>query len=363
MGVRQPLSILRRIEGDMCQLAAYVGDGSIAPLLLRAIELQEAYFGGHASGLGVVDDGVIRIEKDIGPVERVRRTTNIESLEGSAGIAHSRFGSGFYDPRYNTKRMAHPFPDCTGELALMHNGILNNYKELWSELRDRHTFTSYEAEVDDITDSEVAVHLLEEALAEGLSMVEALRRVASRLKGSFLLACIWVREPDAVWIANWHQPCVIAVGYDESMFCSNPIGFEHVRDRFHHFFEPPKNSIIKLERGRVTIMPLDPERRAPELHLDRELLKELILEVLRREGETDVRDLWYKLFPEGWAKALGISKKEAERLIMREGITIGNPYFEVLEELVEEGRIKRRIDYRLEAGVKDIPRFSFSLIE
>ncbi|RJS86831.1 hypothetical protein CW701_01645, partial [Candidatus Bathyarchaeota archaeon] len=179
----------------------------------------------------------------------------------------------------------------------------------------------------------------------------------------FLLACIWVREPDAVWIANWHQPCVIAVGYDESMFCSNPIGFEHVRDRFHHFFEPPKNSIIKLERGRVTIMPLDPERRAPELHLDRELLKELILDVLRREGETDVRDLWYKLFPEGWAKALGISKEEAERLIMREGVTIGNPYFEVLEELVEEGLIRRRVDRRLEAGVEGVPRFAYSLAE
>ncbi|MCD6480624.1 hypothetical protein J7L65_07595 [Candidatus Bathyarchaeota archaeon] len=347
----------------MCQLAAYVGGGPIAPLLLRAIELQESYFGGHASGLGVVDDGVIKIEKDIGPVERVRKTTKIESLEGSAGIAHSRFGYGFYDPRYNTKRMAHPFPDCTGELALMHNGNINNYKELWGELRGRHTFTSYEEEVDNITDSEVAVHLLEDALAEGLSMEEALRRVASRLKGSFLLACIWTEEPDAVWIANWHQPCVIAVGYDESMFCSNPIGFEHVRDRFHHFFEPPKNSIIKLERGRVTIMPLDPERRAPELHLDRELLKELILEVLRREGETDVRDLWYKLFPEGWAKALGISKEEAERLIMKEGVTIGNPYFEVLDELVEEGLIRRRVDRRLEAGVEGVPRFTYSLRE
>jgi len=347
----------------MCQLAAYVGDGPLASLLLRAIELQEAYFGGHASGLGVVDKGVIRIEKDIGPVERVRRTTAIESLKGSVGIAHSRFGYGFYDPRYNTRRMAHPFLDCTGRIALMHNGVLNNYKELWEELRGRHTFTSYEAEVENITDSEAAVHLLEEALAEGLSMEEALRRVASRLRGSFLLACIWAEEPEAVWIANWHQPCVIAVGFGEAMFCSTPIGFEHVKDRFHHFFTPPKNSIIKLERGRATVMPLDPERRTPELRLDGELLKELIVEVLRREGEVDVRELWYKLFPEGWARVLGLSEEEAERLIRGEGITIGNPYFEVLDSLVEEGRIRRRVDRRLEAGVEGVPRFAYAIVD
>jgi hypothetical protein len=345
----------------MCQLAAYVGDGPVAPLLLRAIELQEPYFGGHASGLGVVEDGVIRVEKDVGPVERVKGTTDIELLDGSVGIAHSRFGYGFYDPRYNTKRMAHPFLDCTGRLALMHNGVLNNYKGLWRELESRHTFTSYEPEVDNITDSEVAVHLLEEALEGGSSMEEALREVASKLRGSFLIACLWAEEPDAVWIANWHQPCVVAVGLDESMFCSTPIGFEHVRDRLNHLFEPPKNSIIKLGRGRVMVEPLDPERRIPELRPDREGLADLIVDVLRREGEVDVRDLSYKLYPEGWAEVLGVSKEEVERLMRREGVVIGNPYFEVLEDLLREGLIRRRVDRRLEAGVEGVPRFAYCL--
>lgn len=347
----------------MCQLAAYVGDAPLAPLLLRAIELQEPYFGGHASGLGVIDDGVISIEKDIGPVERVRRITNIERLDGSAGIAHSRFGYGFYDPRYNTRRMAHPFLDCTGRLALMHNGVLDNYEELWKELRSRHTFTSHEPELDNITDSEVAVHLLEEALEEGSSMEEALRGVASKLKGSFLIACLWAEEPDAVWIANWHQPCVVALGLDESMFCSTPIGFEHVRDRLNHLFEPPKNSIIKLGRGRVMVASLDPERRIPELRLDREVLADLIVDVLRREGEVDVRDLSYKLYPEGWAEALGVSKEEVERLMRKEGVVIGNPYIEVLEDLLRKGIIRCRVDRRLEAGVEEVPRFTYCLEE
>jgi glucosamine--fructose-6-phosphate aminotransferase (isomerizing) len=114
----------------MCQLAAYVGDRLIAPLLLRAIENQEPLLGAHASGMGVVDRGVLRIEKDFGHVRRVRSTTAISTLEGSVGIAHTRFSSNARDdPRYNTREMTHPFIDDTGKLALMHNGVLFNYRE------------------------------------------------------------------------------------------------------------------------------------------------------------------------------------------------------------------------------------------
>ena len=71
----------------MCQLAAYVGDRPIAPLLLRALELQEPYFGAHATGIGVIDDGALVVEKDYGHVARVRKTTAIESLGGTTGYA------------------------------------------------------------------------------------------------------------------------------------------------------------------------------------------------------------------------------------------------------------------------------------
>jgi glucosamine 6-phosphate synthetase-like amidotransferase/phosphosugar isomerase protein len=103
----------------MCQLAAYVGDRPIAPLLLRAIELQEPYFGAHASGLGVIDNGMFRIEKDKGYVERVRKTTPIESLEGTTGMAHSRYNSRARDdPKYNTRRMQGASALCTTAASL-----------------------------------------------------------------------------------------------------------------------------------------------------------------------------------------------------------------------------------------------------
>ncbi|MFQ6053957.1 MAG: hypothetical protein ACE5OO_07010, partial [Candidatus Bathyarchaeia archaeon] len=162
----------------------------MAPLLLRALELQEPYFGAHATGLGVIGDE-LRVEKDAGYVAKVRETTEIESLEGTTGIAHSRYNSmAREDPRYNTKRMSHPFVDCTGTLCLMHNGVIGNYREHWEKLRGMHTFTSYEADVDAITDSEVAVHMVEEAMKEGMSIGEGLRWMAPQLEGSLLLACI-----------------------------------------------------------------------------------------------------------------------------------------------------------------------------
>ncbi|MFQ6053138.1 MAG: hypothetical protein ACE5OO_02765, partial [Candidatus Bathyarchaeia archaeon] len=255
---------------------------------------------------------------------------------------------------------SHPFIDCTGNLCLMHNGGIANYREHWERLRRNHTFTSYEAEVDAITDSEVAVHLLEEAVGEGMSVEEGLRWMAPRLEGSFLLACISAAEPETIWIANWHQPCLVAVGDDEAMFCSSRIGFTEVRDELDRVFEPPKNSLLKLTRGRVTVMPLDPGRRVPNLRLDRDELGRLILDILKRRGEVDFRVLWYELNPDGWARAYGITPEEWREL-RRRGVSVVSPYIDTLDMLIAEGRIRRRIDRRTEGGVEGTPRFAYAI--
>jgi len=344
----------------MCQLAAYSGYRGKSRLLLRAIELQEAYFGGHASGLGVVSEGRIRVEKDVGPVERVRKTTKIEELDGSVGIAHSRWGYGFFDPRYNTKKMAHPFIDCSGSLCLMHNGNIANFKQHWSRLKEKHHFSSYERDIDNITDSEVAVHMIEEHVDEGLNVGEALRKIAPKLTGSFLLACITVEEPDTVWIANWYQPCVIGVGDGEALFCSSPIGFEEVREEFNSIFEPPKNALIKLTPKGVEMSLLDRRRRVPNLRLDRSVLEAEILEALKRRSPIDFRDLWYELYPLGWAKAYGVKPEELEKL-RESGVSVVNPFIDTLDEMASKSQIKKWIAKRPEAGVEYIPRYTYSL--
>jgi len=346
----------------MCQLAAYIGDKPIASLLLRAIEHQEGYFAGYATGLGVIDDGALKVEKDSGHVRKVMSTTGISSLKGTTGISHSRHtGKARNDPRHNTKEKAHPFVDETGTLALMHNGTLYNYRELWEDLRDRHEFTSYSEDVDDITDSEVAVHILREALDAGESMEDAIRFVAKAVKGEFLFGVISSEHPETVWIANWAQPCVLALNDDEAMFVSSPIGFYDVREEFSRVFTPPWNSLMKLTRGRVEISTLDPDRRVPRLVQDDNSLARSVLEVLQRHGKIEVRNLSSALVPEGRAAAYGISADLFSKYYREEHVRPNNDYFGVLDMLVRDGMILEETSLVWEAGVPDIPKFFYSL--
>jgi glucosamine--fructose-6-phosphate aminotransferase (isomerizing) len=344
----------------MCQLAAYVGAREKSPLLLRSLELQEPYFGGHATGLAVVHEGNIYLEKDQGHVTHVRDGTKIMELDGSVAIAHSRYnGNARTDPRYNTREMAHPFISGEGDLALMHNGGISNYEEHWAQLRDRYAFKSYSEKIDGITDSEVAIHMLSDLVGEGQDIEESLKGIAARFTGSFLLAVISRRHPDKIWIANWHQPCFIGFGEDEAMFCSSLIGFHEIEDELDVIFQPQKNSLITLTRDGVDIEPLDILRTIPDLSLDKIKLRELIISILE-EGEADFRGVWYALHPYGWAEAYGVtSEKWMEH--RKAGVGIVNPFIEVLDELIIRDEIERWTDLRLEGGVRYTPRYSYRL--
>lgn len=345
----------------MCQLAAYIGDRPIAPLLLRALELQEPYYAGHATGIGVIDNHSLKVVKAAGPVSRVRQSTGIESLEGTAGIAHSRYnGTARDDPRYNADQMAHPFLNEGGDLALMHNGTIYNYKEHWERLRGGHVFSSYVEEIDAITDSEVAVHMLSDALAEGLPVEDAFRSFTHKLKGGFLLSAITPEHPETVWIANWCQPCVVAVGDDETMFCSSSIGFYDVREEFDRLFEPPRNSIMKLNRGKVEVSPMDSGRKVVHWKLNEGKAAELILDTLKEGKELGVVKLHDALYPKGWAEIFGVSE---ERLVKeyKDGFRYVNEYFGLLDDMVKDGLIGERVAIRNEGGFPNTPRFAFSL--
>jgi predicted glutamine amidotransferase len=345
----------------MCQLAAYVGDRPLAPLLLNALQYQEPYFGGHATGIGVLRGDRIDVVKAPGHVAHVKKTTDIERLNGTCAMAHSRYHAPAKDDaRYNTVGMAHPFLSDDGRLALMHNGGIANYKDHWERLRDSHTFRSYSQEVDAITDSEVAVHMLADEVAGGKSVGDALKSIAAECTGSFLLGAIRVDEPDTVYIANWHQPCYVAVGDDEAMFVSSRIGLRDVKDEMTSIFSPPKNSLIKLTRGCAEISVLDKGRRVPDLRLDMNLLAEGFEEVLREKGRRDFREMSYDLNPDAWAEAYGLPVEEWNAL-RKAGVSVVNPYIDVVEMLKHEFRVVESVDPRVEGGVADTPRFSYVL--
>jgi glucosamine 6-phosphate synthetase-like amidotransferase/phosphosugar isomerase protein len=326
----------------VCQLAAYVGDRPIAPLLLGALEHQEPYLGASATGMAALKEDGIALVKSPGHVAHVKETTRIQEIEGTCAIAHSRLASD------------------DGRFALMHNGVIKNHVEHWERLRQTHTFRSYSPDVDAITDSEVAIHMLSDAVDSGKSVPEALRGMAPMLTGSFLLGVISVEEPDTVYIANWHQPCYLALGGEEAMFVSSRAGLKEVKDEMTNIFQPPKNSLMKLTRGKVEITKLDPARRAPDLRLDMKFMGDRFVEALREKGPKTFLQMRREMHPEGLAEGYGIATREWEAL-RDSGVFMVNPFIDLVEALKREDRIVEYVDRRVELGIEGTPRFMYTL--
>ena len=342
----------------MCQLAAYVGDRPAAHLLLESLGLQEGYAGGQATGMATLGEGGIGLVKRPGPVEHVKANSGIASLKGNTGIAHSRYSlSVFKGPEYNLEGNAHPWTTAEGKAALMHNGVINNYKDHWEALMKTYEFTSYSPKVDDITDSEVAVHLLDTRLKEGKGMREALRETANSLTGMVLLAAISTEEPEAVHIANWVQACTIGKGDGETIFSSSRLGLAHVWDDFD-VFTAPRNSLIKLTRDCVEISKLDPKRTALDPRLDEGILLEESLRVLRKRGEMDTISLLRSLAKDGFEKVFGL-EKGAWMKFYGMGWGDQNQVMEPLAWMAEKGLIGRIVRPRVEGGAT-VPRVLWS---
>ena len=347
----------------MCQLVGYIGDRPIAPFVLTALELQEAYFGAHATGMGVIDPkGKIQIQKATGPVASVKKSTSITKFKGNVGIGHSRYSLiAREDPRCDIDSMCHPFTNDTGDIAMMHNGDIANFKEHWDRLKPNHKFKGYNPAVDWITDSEVAVHMIDEEVKKGAGFDEALRTVMPKLTGQVLLCLISEKEPDTIWLANRWQPCYLGVGEDEAMWVSSKIGLEPIKDELKKIYSPPKNSLIKITRGKADVQVLDPNYKVADLKLNKRILKEGILGILG-VSDLDFHRLWYALDKTHWAKSYGIDQDEWKTLRRDYGVSIVNPLIETLDELIEAGKVERSINYRREGCTAKTPRFLFSLV-
>jgi glucosamine--fructose-6-phosphate aminotransferase (isomerizing) len=207
----------------MCQLAAYIGDRSIASLLMDALRFQEEYYGGQATGLAVLDNGALSLVKHPGSVDYVIARSKIMSLTGTTGIAHSRIYDTNVKAEYNRAKNAHPFTNTSNTIALMHNGVITNYKQHWEELAKKYVFKSYSEDINYITDSEVAIHMIDDLREQGICMEDAVRETANMLEGMVLLVVMSVDEPETIYITNWMQACTLALGDNETMFSSSPL--------------------------------------------------------------------------------------------------------------------------------------------
>ncbi|MGB9719624.1 MAG: glutamine--fructose-6-phosphate transaminase (isomerizing) [Candidatus Anstonellales archaeon] len=192
----------------MCGIIGYAGGKKASEVILEGLRALE-YRGYDSVGIAVMgDDGKIRTKKDTGMLDEVSKKVDFLEMDGALGIGHTRWAT-HGPPNFEN---AHPHHDCEGKVALVHNGVIENYLELREELAAKgHKFSSE-------TDSEIIAHLVEE-YRKNTENFEAFRKAINRLRGSYAIVCM-IEGEDKLFLARRNSPLVVGFGKDE-MLCAS----------------------------------------------------------------------------------------------------------------------------------------------
>ncbi len=185
------------------------GDGVAARTIHEGLKRLE-YRGYDSVGQATISNGRLFIKKDKGRIDEVHSSLNLDDMDGGLGIGHTRWATHGAPSNIN----AHPHTDCQDQVAITHNGIIENFAELRLELEGKgHKFKSR-------TDSEVVAHLIEDQLKAGKDFPEAVRLSARRLEGSYAIAAISASSPDEIVCVRRESPLVISSRPDAA-FCAS----------------------------------------------------------------------------------------------------------------------------------------------
>lgn len=210
-------------------------DGEVAPIIHAALKRLE-YRGYDSVGEVTIFEGRLHIKKDEGKIDHVHELHNLDDLPGKVGVGHTRWAT--HGAPYQVN--AHPHTDCKENIAVVHNGIVENFLELKRELEDLgHTFRSK-------TDTEVIPHLIEENMKKGVSLIEAVREATKRLNGSYAIAVLSPLEPDRIVCARKESPLVLGIA-DDAVYCASDIPA----------FLPLTNKTVLVEDNEIAILRCD----------------------------------------------------------------------------------------------------------
>jgi len=194
----------------MCGIIGYIGEKSAVPILVTGLKRLE-YRGYDSAGLAVIEEGELRCLKAVGRIAALEEKLNGATPSATVGIAHTRWAT--HGPP--TEVNAHPHFDCSCRLAIVHNGIIENYEVLKARLQERgHTFRSE-------TDTEVVAHLVEEHLDGRDDLEGAVREALRQVEGTYGVAALHVDFPDRIVAARQGSPIVVGVGDGEQFVASD----------------------------------------------------------------------------------------------------------------------------------------------
>lgn len=221
----------------MCGIVGGVAERSITNILIEGLKRLE-YRGYDSAGVALVNQGQILRERRVGKVVNLEQAVNESNIQGALGIAHTRWAT----HGKPTENNAHPH--ISSSVAVVHNGIIENYQELKDDLEALgYVFTSQ-------TDTEVVAHLVHDALKSTSDLLKAVEQVVPQLKGAYALGIVHTDHPDQLIAVREGSPLVIGVGIGENFISSDQLALLPVTNRFIYLEE---GDIVRLTRDSIEI--------------------------------------------------------------------------------------------------------------
>lgn len=219
----------------MCGIVGYLGPSAAAPVLLSSLRCLE-YRGYDSAGVAIIEGGQLAVLKAAGKLSNLESLLASKQPAATVGIGHTRWATHGVPNDQN----AHPHMDCTGTLAIVHNGIIENYQELRTELLEAgHRFASD-------TDTEVVAHLIELELRASGDLLSAIRRAVHRLNGAYALGVVSQRFPEKLYAVNHHYSLTVGLGDNESYLASDSVAVRQYT-----------NKILRLEQSEIAEITAD----------------------------------------------------------------------------------------------------------
>ena len=225
----------------MCGIVGCIlkNDDNVAPILFDCISKLE-YRGYDSIGLATYSENKIHIKKDKGKIEEVNNKLNLSDMPGNFGIAHVRWAT-HGDP---SKLNSHPHVDERKDIAIVHNGIIENYLEIKEKLiKEGHVFKSD-------TDTEVIPHLIEKFMNEGFDLEHALRETIDVIHGAYAIAAISTKEPNKIIATRKDSPLIVGIGENGYYLASDsPAILKYAKDIIY----PERGEIVILDKNGVFV--------------------------------------------------------------------------------------------------------------
>lgn len=252
----------------MCGIVAYIGPNQAYDFLIKGLKRLE-YRGYDSAGIALIENNEIKVYKEHGKVQDLVDRINGKSVSGTIGIGHTRWATHGEPNQTN----AHPHLSGTGNLAVIHNGIIENYSTLKEVLlKNGHTFKSD-------TDTEVLIHLIEEIKThENCSLFEAVRLALNEVVGAYAIVILSNSDPDTIIGARKGSPLVVGIGNNDGEFFmasdATPI-IEYTRKVTYL----GDNEIAEIKKGQLTVKTIENKEKTPYIHN-----LELSLEAIEKGG-------------------------------------------------------------------------------